>query len=67
MEYVTSRITIDPLICNGKPTFRGTRIAVQSILEFLAAGDSIDEILHQYPSLDSQDIQAGLEFVKEKV
>ena len=37
-----SRILIDPNICNGRPTIRGTRITVQTILEFLGAGDSIE-------------------------
>lgn len=57
-----SRITIDPNICNGKPTIRGMRITVQTILEFLAAGDSPKEILEQYPSLEQEDIQAALDF-----
>ncbi len=37
---------------NGKPAIHGQRIAAQTILEFLAAGDSIDEILYDYPSLE---------------
>ena len=53
-----SRITIDPAICNGKPTIRGLRITVQTILEFLSAGESREEILHQYPSLEPADIDA---------
>lgn len=56
------RVTIDPHICNGKPTIRGMRITVQTILEFLAAGDSSQEILEQYPSLEHEDILASLEF-----
>lgn len=57
-----SRITIDPDLCNGKPTLRGKRITVQTILEFLGAGESREEILRQYPSLESRDIDACLEF-----
>lgn len=56
------RITIDPNICNGKPTIRGKRIAVQTILEFLSNGDSIEEILENYPTLEREDIYACLRF-----
>jgi uncharacterized protein (DUF433 family) len=56
------RITIDPALCNGKPTLRGKRITVQTILEFLSAGDTREEILHQYPSLEPEDIDACLAF-----
>ena len=62
MEYLTNRITIDEQLCNGKPTIRAKRITVQTILEFLSAGESIDEILSQYPSLEKEDITACLEF-----
>lgn len=57
-QNVQSRITIDPAICNGKPTIRGKRITVQTILEFLAAGEDRAEILRQYPSLEPEDIDA---------
>jgi|AntDeeMinimDraft_6_1070357.scaffolds.fasta_scaffold17902_2 uncharacterized protein (DUF433 family) len=56
------RITVDSAICNGKPIIRDKRITVQTILEFLAAGDSEEEILKQYPSLDPEDITAVLAF-----
>ncbi len=62
MKVVSERITIDEKICNGKPTIRGKRIAVQTILEFLSAGESVDEILSQYPTLEREDISACLEF-----
>ena len=55
-------ITIDPEVCNGRPCVRGKRIAVQSVLEFLAAGDSVDEILQSYPVLTRDDVQACLDF-----
>jgi uncharacterized protein (DUF433 family) len=57
-----SSITIDPNICNGKPIIAGTRISVQTVMEFLAAGDSIEEILEEYPSLSREDIYACLQF-----
>ena len=57
-----SSITVDPDICNGKPIIAGTRISVQTVMEFLAAGDSIEEILAEYPSLSREDIYACLQF-----
>jgi uncharacterized protein (DUF433 family) len=56
------RITIDSAVCNGKPTIRGKRISVQTVLEFLSAGESREEILRQYPSLEAADIDACLAF-----
>lgn len=55
-----SRIVVDPRVCNGKPVVRGTRITVQTVLEFLSAGDTPQDILDQYPSLTADDIQACL-------
>ncbi len=62
MKTNTDRITIDEDICNGKPTIRGKRITVQTVLEFLGAGETVDEILYQYPSLEKEDIAACLQF-----
>ena len=59
---VAERITIDPAICNGKPTIRGKRITVQTVLEFLANGDTVEDILEQYPTLERDDIFACLSF-----
>lgn len=56
------RIVIDPEICNGRPTVRGMRITVQTILEYLGAGDSEADILAEYPMLESADIRACLAF-----
>ncbi len=56
------RISIDPAICNGRPVIAGTRITVQTILEFLGAGDSIEDVLEEYPSLSRQDILACFEY-----
>jgi uncharacterized protein (DUF433 family) len=65
MEYIAERITIDDGLCNGKPTIRGKRITVQTVLEFLSAGESVEEILHQYPSLEREDITACLKFATD--
>ncbi len=65
MDFLNERITIDSNICNGKPTIRGKRITVQTILEFLGAGDSKEDILFQYPSLVTEDIDACLKFAAD--
>jgi uncharacterized protein (DUF433 family) len=65
MNDLLSRITIDDAKLNGKPAIRGKRISVQTILEFLSAGDSAEEILAQYPSLEPDDIKACLRFAAE--
>lgn len=61
-DDLESRITLNPEICNGKPTIRGKRITAQTILEFLLAGEDREEILRQYPSLEPADIDACLAF-----
>jgi len=65
MEEIANRITINDEICNGKPTIRGKRITVNTILEFLSAGSSRAEILKEYPSLEDEDITACLKFASE--
>ncbi|MCB0727212.1 MAG: DUF433 domain-containing protein [Ignavibacteriae bacterium] len=65
MEYIFDRITIDDKILNGKPVIRGKRISVQTILEYLGAGESYDEILKQYPTLEPDDIKACIRFASE--
>lgn len=56
------RVAINPDVCNGRPVIRGTRIAVQTVLEFLGAGDSIEEVLEEYPSLSREDVLACLQY-----
>ena len=65
IEYLDGHITVHPDICNGHPTIRGMRITVETILGFLSAGDSREEILSQYPSLKPADIDACLRFAAE--
>jgi uncharacterized protein (DUF433 family) len=57
-EDLLKRITIDPEVCHGKPTIRGMRYPVDSILEYLAAGDSIEDILTEFKDLEREDILA---------
>lgn len=56
LKYITS----NPEIMGGKPCFRGTRIAVCTVLNFLAAGDSVDSILKSFPDLTRKHIQEAL-------
>jgi uncharacterized protein (DUF433 family) len=56
------RITVSPDICNGKPVIRGMRITVRTVLELIAAGESVENILKAYPYLEADDIKASLEF-----
>lgn len=57
-----SRITIDPEICHGKPCLRGLRYPVTMVLELLASGMSVPEILADYPDLEADDITACLQY-----
>ncbi len=56
------RITTDPAICHGRPTVRGLRYPVETLLELLASGMTIEEILEDYPDLERDDLLAALEF-----
>ena len=62
MNNLVDRITIDPEVCNGKPTIRGLRITVKTVLEYLAAGESIENILEAYPVLEKEDILAAIQY-----
>ena len=57
-----NRITIDPNICHGKPSIRNLRYTVASMLEYLAAGDTIEDILEEFSDLETEDILACLAF-----
>jgi uncharacterized protein (DUF433 family) len=56
------RITINPSQCGGRPCIRGLRVRVKDVLDLLAAGVSEQEILADFPYLESEDIRAALEF-----
>ncbi|MEP6701229.1 MAG: DUF433 domain-containing protein [Bacteroidota bacterium] len=62
MENYLIRITINPAQLDGKPCIRDMRISVQTILEFLGAGNTVEEILSQYPLLHKEDIIASLQY-----
>jgi uncharacterized protein (DUF433 family) len=59
------RISIDPKVCFGKPCIHGTRLWVSLILDQLAAGMSVEEILEEYPQLTREDILACMAYGAE--
>ena len=61
---LADRITIDPEICHGKPTIRGLRYPVETILELLSSGMTNEEILADYEDLEQEDILAALDFAR---
>ena len=65
MDY-SEIITIDPGKRSGKPCIRGMRITVQDVLEYLASGMSVEEILKDFPELTREDIQACLSFAADR-
>lgn len=62
MIYLTERITSDPDMLGGKPAIRGMRISVQTVLEYLAAGETKENILKEFSFLEPEDIDACLDF-----
>lgn len=61
-EQLLSRISINPNICFGKPCIKGHRIWVSLILDFLAAGETVSDILENYPGLEEADIYACIAY-----
>lgn len=59
---ILNRITINPGVCNGRPSIRNMRFTVAQMLELLAAGMSTQEILDDYPYIEKEDIDACLLF-----
>ena len=58
----SERVTLDTAICHGKPCIRGLRYPVESVLEWLAGGMTVDAILADYEDLEREDIQAVLAY-----
>ena len=59
---MNERIEINPSVCHGKPVIRGTRVLVSQLLGALAGGDSVNDIMMDYPSITSEDISAVFAF-----
>lgn len=64
MNQSTERITVNPNVCNGRPTIRNMRFTVAQLLELLAAGMSEREILADYGYFESEDIKACLQYAR---
>ncbi len=65
MNPLLKRISIDPSVCFGKPCIRGTRLWVSLLLDFLANGTRIEEILLEYPQLTEKDVRAAIAYGAE--
>ena len=66
-DNLLSRITIDPGICHGKPAIRHLRYPVESILEYLAGGDTFEDLLAEFPDLERDDLRACLDFAAQSL
>jgi uncharacterized protein (DUF433 family) len=62
-----SVVSCDPTVMGGAPVFRGTRVPVQTLLDYLEAGDSIDEFLKGFPSVRREQVIAFLEEAKDRL
>jgi len=58
-------ITVDPDVCHGQACIKGTRIMVSVVLDNLAAGQQVDEIVQSYPSLTTEDVHAAVAYAAE--
>jgi uncharacterized protein (DUF433 family) len=67
MSMLLDRITVDPEQCGGRPCIRGMRIRVIDILELLAAGETQQQILTDYPYLEPEDITAALQYAARRL
>jgi len=61
---MTTQIEINPEVCNGRPVVKGTRITVDTILGYLSAGDTVDDVLLAHPSLKQADVLACIEYAR---
>ncbi len=67
MTQLVDRITVNPKQCGGRPCIRGMRIRVSDVLELLASGMTLKQILKEHPDLEPEDIQACLRFASSRV
>ena len=59
------RISIDPNVCHGQACVKGTRIPVHQIVRMMANGDTVDDLLAEYPPLSREDVMACLDYAAE--
>jgi uncharacterized protein (DUF433 family) len=62
LKNYDERIIREKGICGGEPVFKGTRVTLRTVLASLAAGDSAEDILSDFPSLKAEDVQAAIAF-----
>lgn len=67
MNPLLARIAVDPSVCFGKPCIRGTRIWVSLVLDFLAAGSTVEELLAEYPQLVREDVLTAMSFDNARI
>lgn len=65
MTRLDSIVQIDPDILGGTPVFRGTRVPVKNLLDYLAAGDTLDQFLDDFPTVEREQAVAALELAKD--
>jgi uncharacterized protein (DUF433 family) len=61
-KSLIDRITINPEVAHGKPSIRNKRYTVEGLLEYLAAGGTIEDLLKEFPDLEKEDFQACLQY-----
>jgi uncharacterized protein (DUF433 family) len=66
-DALLARIAVDPEVFGGKPIIRGRRLAVEHVLGMLAAGDSVQDLLREYPWLEGDDVRACLLYARRLV
>lgn len=61
---ITARIEINPAVCSGRPVVQGTRIGVETVLSYLSAGDSVEDVMTAHPVLTREDVLACLDYAR---
>jgi uncharacterized protein (DUF433 family) len=67
MPEIAERITVDPEQCGGRPCIRGMRIRVTDVLDLLAGGLGVEQVLEEMPVLERADVEAALRFASQRV
>jgi uncharacterized protein (DUF433 family) len=65
--YITERITVNPKQCGGKPCIRGMRIRVVDVLDVLANGLSLEDVLNEFPKLEREDVLACIKYARQQM
>jgi uncharacterized protein (DUF433 family) len=62
---MNERVSINPMVCHGKPVIKGTRVLVANIIGALAGGDAVEDILQDYPNITREDVLSALDFAAQ--